>query len=280
MAAVSNQNQEMVDGQDEISFQDLFKIFWRKRVLVSVLTILGTVTGGLFSVVVNATSIRVATIVEYQWNGIQLGQYPNGSRFEVSNAFSPAVYNIAIETLDVDLTANEVRNALTINPIIPGNILLQIEVAVEQGETFQYFPNTFHYTLNAGVLSLSENQGKQFLDTLINTFTNDLYATYVNQVIIRNFALDNYEDYDFLDQVNLINNQIETMTSQLENLMTLDPRASTFRSNTLGLSLNDVLAQLTLVKTLQLNPAETLVISNQLSRDPSLTVARLVYQNQ
>jgi capsular polysaccharide biosynthesis protein len=280
MPAVNNLNQEMGEAQDEISFQDLFNIFWKKRVLVSVLTILGTVTGALFSVAVNATSIRVATIVEYQWNGIQLGRYPNGSRFEVSNAFSPAVYNLVIETLDVDLTANEVRNALTINPIIPDDILTQIQVAVEKGETFQYFPKTFHYTLNAAALSLSENQGKQFLDTLINTFTNDLYATYVNQVIIRNFALDNYEDYDFLDQVNLINNQMETMTNQLESLMTLDPRAATFRSNTLGLSLNDILAQLTLVKTLQIIPAETLVISNQLSRDLSLTVARLVYLNQ
>jgi capsular polysaccharide biosynthesis protein len=280
MNTVSHTNQEMIDSQDEISFQDLFKIFWKKRVFISIFTVLGTVAGVLFSVVVNATSIRVATLVEYQWNGIQLGQYPNGSRFEVSNAFSPTVYNLVIETLDGDLTANEVRNALSISPIIPDDILTQIQVALEKGETFQYFPNTFRYTLDAAALSLNETQGKQFLDALINAFTNDIYDTYVNQVIIQNFALDNYEDYDFLDQVNLINNQIETMTTQLESLMTLDPRAATFRSNTLGLSLNDVLAELALVKTLQLNPAEALVVSNQLSRDPSLTVDRLVYQNQ
>ncbi len=280
MVNTSKSVEPAIEQAEEISFQELFHIFWHQRVLITLLTILGALVGGLTSVIVNATAIRVSTIVEYQWDGINLGEYPNGSRFDVNNAFGPAIYNDVIEQLDVDLTPNEVRNQLTITPIIPDNILALIQSAVEKGETFSYFPSTFRYTLDAAAITLNDNQGKQFLDGLINSFTIEFQQTFVNQIIVRNFAFDDFETYDLLDQVNLINSQLTTMNTSLEAFMLVQPRATTFRSSTLGLSLNDILAQASLVKTLQLNAVEALIVSNQLSRDPSLTVDRLIYNNR
>ncbi len=280
MANYAKTGEQANEPSEEISFQELFHIFWHQRVLITLLTIFGALIGSLTTIIVNATSIRVSTIVEYQWDGINLGEYPNGSRFDASNAFGPAIYNDVIEQLDVDLTANEVRNQLIITPIIPGNILALIQSALEKGETYSYFPTTFRYTLDAAAISLNDNEGKQFLDGLVNAFTLEFQQTYVNQVIVRNFAFEDFESYDLLDQVNLINSQLTTMNTSLEAFMLFQPRATTFRSSTLGLSLNDILAQASLVKTLQLNAVEALIVSNQLSRDPSLTVDRLIYNNR
>ena len=85
------------EQEDGLSFTELFMMFWRRRVLITVMTIIGALAGVLVSVIVNATSIKVSTIVEYQWNGINKGEYPNGTRFDVSNAFGPNVYNGVIE---------------------------------------------------------------------------------------------------------------------------------------------------------------------------------------
>lgn len=269
-----------VEQEDGLSFTELFMMFWRRRVLITAMTVIGAIAGVLVSVIVNATAIKVSTIVEYQWNGINKGEYPNGSRFDVSNAFGPNVYNSVIESLNVDVTANEARNALSITPIVPNNVITLIQAAVERGETFSYYPTTFRYTLDAASISISEEQGKQFLDGLINEFTLEFQETYVSQTIVRNFAFDNFSDYDLLDQVNVINSQINSMTKLLEDLIRIEPRVATFRSSATGLTTNDILAQTSLVKTLQLNAAEALIVSNQLAKDPTLTIDRLIFNNR
>ena len=268
------------EQEDGLSFTELFMMFWRRRVLITVMTIIGALAGVLVSVIVNATSIKVSTIVEYQWNGINKGEYPNGTRFDVSNAFGPNVYNGVIEQLNFDVTANEARNALSITPVVPNNIITLIQAAVEKGETFSYFPTTFKYTLDASAISISESEGKQFLDELINEFTLEFQETYVNQTIVRNFAFDNFASYDLLDQVNVINNQITSMTKLLEDLVKVQPRLATFRSNTSGFTVSDILSQTSLVKTLQLNAAESLIVSNQLAKEPDDVIDRLIFNNR
>jgi hypothetical protein len=268
------------EQEDGLSFTDLFMMFWRRRVLITVMTIIGALAGVLVSVIVNATSIKVSTIVEYQWNGINQGEYPNGTRFDVSSAFGPNVYNGVIEQLNVDVTANEARNALSITPIVPNNVITLIQAAVEKGETFSYFPTTFKYTLDASAISISESDGKQFLDELINEFTLEFQETFVNQIIIRNFAFDNFSSYDLLDQVNVINNQITSMTKLLEDLVKVQPRLATFRSSTSGFTVNDILSQTSLLKTLQLNAAESLIVSNQLAKEPDDVIDRLIFNNR
>jgi hypothetical protein len=56
--------------------------------------------------------------------------------------------------------------------------------------------------------------------------------------------------------------------------------AAIFRSATLNLTLNDILSQFALTRTLQLNFAEALIVSNQLSTEPSLTIDRLMFKNR
>ena len=218
--------------------------------------------------------------MEYQWDGINKGEYPNGSRFDVINAFSPNVYNTALGLLDFDLTVNDTRNELTVTPVVPRSVLDSIQAAVERGEVFSYFPTVYRYTLNISNLSLSDEEGKLLLDNLINEFTSEFQRTYVTQTVVRNIAFENFSRFDLLDQVLVIKNQIDSMTTLIEDLIEFKPSAAIFRSSTLNLTLNDILSQLSLTRSLQLNSAEALIVSNQLAKDATLTIDRLTYNNR
>jgi hypothetical protein len=268
------------EQEDGLSFTELFMMFWRKRVLITVMAVVGALAGALTSAFINAQSVNVSSIVEYQWDGINKGEYPNGSRFDVINAFSPSVYNISLELLDLDLTVNETRNELTVTPVVPRSVLDSIQAAVERGETFSYFPTVYRYTLNISNLSLSDEQGKLLLDDLINEFTSEFQRTYVTQTVVKSLSFDDFDAFDLLDQVLVIKNQIDSMTVLIEDLIAFKPSAAIFRSSTLNLSLNDILSQLALTRSLQLNSAEALIVANQLSTDSGLTVDRLTFNNR
>jgi hypothetical protein len=268
------------EQEDGMSFTELFMMFWRRRVLIVVMTIIGSISGFLVGVTVNATSIKVSTIVEYQWDGINNGEYPNGSRFDYFNAFGPNVFYNSIQDLNINIDSNQLRTALSISPIIPNNVTGLIEAAIERGESYSYFPTIFRYSLDASSISLSEELGKQLLDSLINEFTTEFKESYVDQSVIRNFAFEDFTSYDLLDQVNVINNQIDSMTKLLEDLIKFEPRLSIFRSSSSGFTINDVLAETGLVQSLQLNSLEALIVSNQLAIDPTLTIDRLIFNNR
>jgi hypothetical protein len=103
----------------------------------------------------------------------------------------------------------------------------------------------------------------------------------VTQTVVKSLSFDDFDAFDLLDQVLVIKNQIDSMTVLIEDLIAFKPSAAIFRSSTLNnLSLNDILSQLELTRSLQLNSVEALIVANQLSTDSGLTVDRLTYNNR
>jgi hypothetical protein len=99
--------------------------------------------------------------------------------------------------------------------------------------------------------------------------------------VVKSLSFDNFSGFDLLDQVLVIKNQIDSMTVLIEDLIEFKPNSAIFRSSTLNnLSLNDILSQLALTRSLQLNSVEALIVANQLSTDSGLTVDRLTYNNR
>ena len=279
MATKADSNVDLINTEEEgMSFTELFLIFWRKRVLITVFTLIGTILGGVTSVILNTTSARVSTIVEYQWDGINKGEYPNGTSFEPNSAFTPNVLINALAEVELTLDLNDLRNQIRISPIVPNAILAAIESARQRGENLVYYPTTYKYSINANALRITAAQANELLNALINSFTEDFQEKYVAQTILQNFALDSLSDYDYLDQITILNNQTKVIRDTIVQL-TSQPRALGFRSSTLQLTFNDILAQLSLIDQLQIRYTESLIINNLISKDPILIIDRLLYAN-
>ncbi len=274
MAELETQNYIEDEG---ISLIDLFLIVWRKKFLIAFLSFLGLVLGGAVAIVMNGNNETLATIVEYQWDGINEGEYPNGARFEATNAFTVTVYLNAIEAAGVELTSNEVREQLTIRPIVPNNILNAIQQAIENGEELTYFPTAFKYSLNAGQLGINEAQARTLLNALIDGFREDFEAKYIQQAVVLNYALTNLDTYDYSEVARIYGTQLELIESAIEQVL---PEANTFVSTELGLSFNDVLVELDLVRTVDLNNMNALINTFLLTKNIDRAITRLEYNNE
>lgn len=274
MAEFETQNYVEDEG---ISLIDLFLIVWKKKFLIIFLSFLGLVLGGATAFVMNGNNETLATIVEYQWDGISEGEYPNGARFEASNAFTVTVYLNAIEEAGVELTSNEVREELLIRPIVPNNILNAIEEAIRNGEELTYFPTAFKYSLNAGQLGISEDQARTLLNALIDGFREDFEAKYIQQAVVLNYALTNLDTYDYSEVSTIYGTQLELIESAIKQVL---PEANTFVSTELGLSFNDILVELDLVKNVDLNNMNAIINTFLLTKNINRAITRLEYNNE
>lgn len=274
MAEFETQNYVEDEG---ISLIDLFLIVWKKKFLIIFLSFLGLVLGGATAFVMNGNNETLATIVEYQWDGISEGEYPNGARFEASNAFTVTVYLNAIEEAGVELTSNEVREELLIRPIVPNNILNAIEVAIRKGEELTYFPTAFKYSLNAGQLGISEDQARTLLNALIDGFREDFEAKYIQQAVVLNYALTNLDTYDYSEVSTIYGTQLKLIESAIKQVL---PEANTFVSTELGLSFNDILVELDLVKNVDLNNMNAIINTFLLTKNINRAITRLEYNNE
>jgi hypothetical protein len=279
MAEFNTQNYVEDEG---ISLIDLFLIVWRKKFLIIALSFLGLVLGGAVAFVMNNNNETLATIVEYQWDGINEGEYPNGSRFEVSSAFTVNVYNLAIQDANVTLTSNDIREELTITPIIPNNVVALIESSIRTGESFNYFPTSFKYSLNIGQLELTQEEGRVLLNSLIERFKTDFESKYIQKSVVLNYALSNIDNpnYDYTEiglifdnQLVLVENAIELIIENANNFVSVD--------NTLPLkTFNDVLVQIDLLRTLELNNMRALINTYVLTKNVDRAVIRLQFENE
>jgi hypothetical protein len=279
MAEFNTQNYVEDEG---ISLIDLFLIVWRKKFLIIALSFLGLVLGGAVAFVMNNNNETLATIVEYQWDGINEGEYPNGARFEVSSAFTVNVYNLAIQDVNVTLTSNDIREELTITPIIPNNVVALIESSIRTGESFNYFPTSFKYSLNIGQLELTQEEGRVLLNSLIERFKTDFESKYIQKSVVLNYALSNIDNpnYDYTEiglifdnQLVLVENAIELIIENANNFVSVD--------NTLPLkTFNDVLVQIDLLRTLELNNMRALINTYVLTKNVDRAVIRLQFENE
>ena len=274
MAEFENQNYVEDEG---ISLIDLFLIVWKKKFLIMFLSFLGIVLGGATAFVMNNNNETLATIVEYQWDGINEGEYPNGARFEASNAFTVTVYLNAIEAAGVELTSNDIREQLTITPIVPNNILNAIQEAIENGEELTYFPTAFKYSLNAGQLGINNDEATTLLNALFDEFRSDFEAKYIQQSVVLNYAFTNLEKYDYTEIAIIYATQIELIDNAVDRVL---PKGNTFISTELGLTFTDIKVELELLRTVDIANMNALINNFLLTKNINRAIARLQYENE
>ena len=69
---------------DEIDLLTVFEGFWKKRLLVLVVVLIGFVGAGLYGIAKHSNSLFESVAsgkMKLNFKGAELGQYPNGTKF-------------------------------------------------------------------------------------------------------------------------------------------------------------------------------------------------------
>lgn len=261
----------------EISIKELINVVWNGKILIGVLTGVLAVLGLAAGLYMNSNSSTIATVVNFQWDGVTNGEYPDGTRFDYNDMLESYTIDAAAVTAGVtEVSTDELRNGIKITPLIPGATRIIIEEALYQGEQISYFATNYRITFDNGDLDLSVNEGKAFLNNLLEEFRIDFEKKYIQTNIVLDYTGDNLEEYDYLDAYEVLDAQIRLINSAMEYGLDQDPG---FFSTSAQMTFSDVLVRTSLLMSIQLKQIESRTNTYLLSKDSDYLITKYSYDN-
>ena len=260
----------------EISIKELVQIVWKGKFLIliaaGILFVLA-LAGGL---IYDRSNSQVSTIVTIQWSGVTKGEYPDGTRFDYNIAIEPYVITLALEEEGIThLTTNDIREAVDMVPIVPGDVVSLIQTALEEGEQISYYPTDYKIIMDNGNLDLTVDEGRDLLNELIVQFREDFERKFIQQTIILDFTEAEFNDYDYVDIYSILSTQITLIDNAMNNRVGLDPG---FVSTTLGIGFGDILVRTSLVRQLELDQIDSRTTTYLLTKDKEYLITNYTYQ--
>jgi len=252
---------------EEISLREIIEVVWKGKWLIAIITLIALILTGVGTYIMIPRTQSVVAIIEINYPGIELGQNPDGTLFDIRQLKSPYVIERALEELELEnsgVKLDEVRRNIDITSIIPNEIAQRAETMIKQGQEYVYYPSEFKITYKVNK-AFSYNQGIQLIETIIDEYKKYFYTLYSDVKTIENTigTLD-FTTYDYPDIVDVININIEGIQEFLESKVEED---SNFRSSKTGFTFADLNRSFDILKTVDTTKLESLVNTNNLTKD-------------
>jgi hypothetical protein len=262
---------------------DLAQLFWRiiRGIPQTVgLALLGlTVAAAAFFLAGPVQESVTTTRVVFSFPGFELGQYPDGSKFDPDAIRSAEVISEALNRAGLGSDQNyqsKIRAALTIEGLIPPSVIKDRDRLRSTGVTPPlYVPDEYHITLllpRDFVLTTLERE--TLLNEIISVFQENFTRTYVAMPLDHGRAFESLEGADYFEYELVLQREsqnIETFLTQMSE------EARAFRSPRSNLTFHDLLKQSQLFSQLRLNEVLGLISRDGLSRNRELALVKMRY---
>ena len=258
-----------------ISLKDLWLIIWKRKYLLIFVTLLVFTLTMVVGIVMTRTDSKVVTIVEFQWNGITKGEYPDGQRFDYGSVFETFVINDAIEQANLlNINSTDIRKNLSITPIIPTQILEQIENSLLRGIQITYYPTMFKVAIDNGNLGITVDEGKVIVYALLDGFRTDFERRFIDRSIIVDYTVEDLTEFDFIDSYEILKAQVDLINNAINTVL---PSANNFVSSQLGIRFTDIRVRVNLLEDIELVSMSSRINNYLLSKDKDLLITRYSY---
>jgi hypothetical protein len=275
-------------GDDSIDLRDLFGRLSRGTPQITGLALIGLIFACLISLSLNRVQpVATSTRVVFSFPGFERGEYPDRSKFQPDDLRAPAVVAEAIRRQRLDTSVefqSKIRGAIGIEGIVPPNIVKERDRLRAAGQTPPpYTPDEYQVTLTLPrSTSLSDKQRNQLLNEVVTVYRENFNRTYSNVPLAFGSAFATLHNADFPEYQLILDNEIEGLTSYLEQLVARTDSKTTegagsFRSVTTNLSFKDLLEQTQLFAQIRLNETLGLIHQNGLSKDRSTALVKMNY---
>ncbi len=269
----------MAEHDEEISLIELAQTLVSKWRIIVLMTAFGFFLAAGGSWYFAQESKEAQLILSFRFQGIENAQNPDGKPFDPYQVVSPFVLTDAIQQLKLEkqLTASKIRELVSMEPIIPDEILKQQKFALEkQGETVKYYPTEY-------VMVLRSDRGNGVSPELAERLANQIVASYINYFAREYYKADlatnallafNPKSYDYADVSMVIHQQLANLQGFNQKLGNADPE---FRSSRTGLTFNDILQSVDVLDTVDVNRLDSLISSYKLTRDVNKLILYYTY---
>ena len=221
-----------------------------------------------------------AALISYGYPGAETGIDPLGNPLDVNKIKAPYVIDKALQQLDLyrlGINVEDVRTSLTIAGVIPDNVLQQIliirEIAtktpskLEELPEVQYHPTQYILRLHqkGNLEALTSQNIVDLLNAVINQYSAHFIEEYSDYSLL-DTIIENFDQskYDYSEVVQILEGQIDNMITYCEVINETSPD---FRSSITSMTFGDIISNLSLIKSVDIQRVGALVYSSNMSRD-------------
>lgn len=242
-----NNNLDHPNKVEGFSLNDILSALWRGKYIIIGSMVLFAILGLLGGRVINNRGSQVTTIISLDWEGLEAGEYPDGQTFVVTNMFNANVINLALKDTDLThLNVNDVRKSISIQGIVPNDIVILVEQSLRRGETMTYIPTEYRVTLKHGNLGISYDQGILLLTNIFENYRIYFENKFNVDTILTPLSKDNLVNYDYPDIYVFFESEVYILKDRINQTL---PDSARFVSHTNGMSFNNLLTVLNRIES-------------------------------
>ncbi len=246
----------------KITIWDIFQyIFKWKFVIIAV--IIAAVIAVFAYIEVNQTYSSTA-VLQMNDSSIANGTTPDGNKYDAYEITSPSVLSNVIKSLELNRTVNSLRKNFTVTGITPESETAIRESKEKNGEKYEYYPTSFTITYTG-------EKGKQFrevrdiLEYTIDEYVDFYMQKYISKASINDVAYDDdMGNYDYIDMVELLNDNLKQTITNLETYQEANPD---FRSTSTGYSFSDIAVEYSNILDYRITEVYSDIYRGQISKN-------------
>lgn len=268
-------------SDDSIDLVELFARLRRGRIFTLALTLLGLAAGILISVSTATLQPAVSTLrVTFGFPGFELGEYPNGTKFQPDDVRAPDVVHEAIKRLGLRVegtdVASKIRGAISISGLVSPTIIKERDRLRAAGHDLPaYIPDEYEIALSLPRnFPVDVRQRELLLSEIINVYLEKFRRTYVELPPEFGNAFTSLRNADFVEYELILTKETLSLSAFLQQQI---EKAKQFRSPTNQLSFQDLLKQTELFTQIRLNDVLGLIYINGLSKDREYALVKMDY---
>ncbi len=278
---------------EEISLKEVILIIFRNKWLILLLTVICVIIGFVVTMLLNENLATAKKVISLNFPGIENGENPDGTDFDITLMSSPVVLNRMLEETGLDYMPETIRRGTEIFPIIPDAISEIAVKKLENGEIFKYYPSDYVVRFNIKHDKASNlfdrivvnyfpkgearrKEAQQILEGLTKSYTEYFFETYFEMDIIGDALVTlDYENYDFPYISEIMTSQLNTMQAFITAKMNV---AQDFRSQKTGFSFYDIKEALGIIKKIDINRVASIIGASNLTWDKERLITDYEYR--
>ncbi len=289
---VTIKNDDLNDGaaisvSSILKYLKKFVLMW--LVISFIVGCLGVAVSGALTFIAKEPA---KALVSFTYSGIEKGLDPKGRKFDINSMKNPNVIEKALTALDLDLKDIEtIRANISFDYKIPDDAYDKLTAynsvmdkatsgslgAAQAMLDVTYYPTQFTIYFDFGKAGYNRKTGVELLNTLLDCYRDYFYEEYgYNEPLGVAINAAEYENYDYVQQLDLFRNSLRQVRSYLGSLSNDDN--TTFRSSVTGYTFKDISEYAKTVSSIDLDRISSYISINNVTKDKDAAIAYYDYR--
>ena len=250
-----------------------FFIFWLVAAIIAAILI-----PVYFAVFTADQHKNMRALISFNYNGIEQGLAPDGSKFDINTVKTPTVIEQTLTEMGLELTLLEsIRQGISFEGVVPSNAIDRIAVYKSAYDTGNiqaakeildttYYPTQYIVTFNYSAAGLTSEKAVEVFNGLLNNYGTYFFKTYgFNEALGSAVSALDYKTYDYPEQIDVFTDSLHSMQNYISSLSASD--TTRFRSTVTGYTFADLSQAIKTISDVDLAILSAKILNNNVTKD-------------